>query len=292
MKTMLLKNCLYLLISLILFTGFSLNAQDKKNAPKEKTEPKTIQIKMIKIEKNGKKVTIDTTLTTNEQDEKALIKKLEGLVKDSDKQKKMEFIIDGEFPGLSELDSIEEQITMTVDPEEEFLYVSPDGESDFYLFDNEYLSSPDKCNGSHSDGLCSNCKMHLQLQNNFQPYQFLSPTDIITKFNIRKKRNGKKIVIKTKNGEFPSMFPVPPPPCPPGCKKIIMMNDGSSPKTLDNNMNDMKVKVKILKQKEKEIKDQQKQMLKNEEQMLLKEQEKLKEFQEKLQQEKQDKETK
>jgi len=268
MKKQIFKNSFILIISMLLLTGLNLKAQDAKKTPPEKKHQKTVQLKMTTIDENGKKVTIDTSFTTTEPDEKVIMKKFRSKDADKGKQITMEIELDDEFPEGLSADSLEKQImkqiTVIAGPDGEFEWNSNDKDFEYQFFNENEMPKVMKfdCCPQQEAG-CPMCRMRQQFGGQAQGFNFLSPTDIIKKFHIKKKRNGKKITIITENGDFWSMMPPPPPPvppCPPECtKKIIMMNhDGEMKdveKELKRQMKTMKVQDKAMKELEKAMQE-------------------------------------
>jgi len=251
------------MFSLLMLAGFSLSAQDSGKASKEKKHPKTVQIKMTTIDENGKKVTIDTTFTTTEENDRVIMKKFR--TKDSDKGKQitMEINMDDEFPEGMNPDSLEKkimkEITVIAGPDGEFEWSSKDGDFDYQLFNENDMPKVLKFD---CDPLPGNPGPMFPFQQQFngqaQGFNFLAPNDIIKKFSIKKKRNGKKITIITENGDFWNMMPPPPPPpvppCPPDCtKKIIMMNHDGAMKKAEMEMRKAEKEMKKADEKMKKI---------------------------------------
>lgn len=271
MKTNMMKSGIFFLVSLMLLIGSGLQAQDSKKAPKEKQSRKTVQIKMTTIDENGKKITIDTSFTTTEADEKVIMKKFSTGDKDEAKHITMEIEMDDDFPLGLNPDSLEKkimkEITVIAGPDGEFEWTTKDGDFDYSFFNERDMPKVMKFDcGPDQESGCPMCRLRQQFPGYNQGFNFLSPTDIIKKFDIRKKRNGKKIIIVTENGDFWSMMPPPPPPvppCPPECtKKVIMLNHDGAMKKVEKEMRkaekDMKKAEKDMKKMEMEMEKQEK----------------------------------
>ncbi len=270
MKTKIMKSGIFFLLSLMLMLGSGLQAQESKKSPKEKQNRKTVQIKMTTIDENGKKVSIDTTFTTTEEDDKVIMKKFRTRDKEDAKHITMEIEMEDDFPEGLNPDSLEKkimkEITVIAGPDGEFNWSSKDGDFDYSFFNDGDMPKVMKFDcGPQQDQTCPMCRLRQQFPGYQQGFNFLSPTDIIKKLDIRKKRNGKKIIIETENGDFWSMMPPPPPvpPCPPECtKKVIMMNHDGAMKKVEKEMRkaekDMKKADKEMKRIEMELEKQEK----------------------------------
>lgn len=258
------------MFSLLMLAGFSLSAQDSGKPTKEKKQQKTVQIKMTTIDENGKKVTIDTSFTTTESDDKVIMKKFRTKDSDQAKQITMEIEMDDEFPEGMSRDSLEKkimkEITVIAGPDGEFEWHTGDADMDYQFFNEN--EGPKVLKFGCEPAPANPCIMppfQQPFNGQAQGFNFLAPNDIIKKFSIKKKRNGKKITIITENGDFWNMMPPPPPvpPCPPECtKKIIMMNHDGAMKKVEMEMRkaekDMKKADEKMKKIEMEMEKQEK----------------------------------
>lgn len=251
MKTSVLKNFLLILISLTLVTGNDLIAQDNNKKPAEKKSKKTVHLIITSTDENGKTETTDTTFTTDETNKQIIYK--DNIIINPDDTKYFNFDFDKFLPGDLALDSLEKHIS-----DDYSLYINPDPDElalQGWMYNgyNDQDESDD-----HNCCNCPFCRFSKKFSDKLNSHSLISSDDIIKKFDIRKKKHGKKIIIHTEDNDeltlFPPSLPLPLlPPCPSTCKKkVIIAGNGKVYQQSDNNDMENVIKEKELKIKESE----------------------------------------
>ncbi len=216
MKTSIVKGRLLMLsLAVCMFILKPVHAQDKPESTKEKKHAVKIKIKTDGGE--TRVISIDTLLPSGEKMEQVLreIETTLKLKEDALKQLEIELQIDEE--ALDSLGKKMKKIVILGDEAGDILQDLPES-----AFEWEVLKEPwDSYSSCMDEYRVKRGEFLSQMPRHpFNPdswLQQMTPWGKVTKYKIRKKRNGRKIIIKTEHvdGDVSFMFPAPPVPPPP-----------------------------------------------------------------------------
>ncbi|MHC1706681.1 MAG: hypothetical protein AB9842_04055 [Bacteroidales bacterium] len=215
------KGIQYYIVSLLIL-GFSLqtlNAQDQKSSKNKKEAKKSMRIKVITKDDDGKVKNIDTIFRYGGSgDDSVIIREIftdNNLKEIAEQLKEMEITLDLE---MDSLDSLTKEITATVMMDDFPLKGDLNPYEYFWQgegHDPELL--PDRNARDWCEGMSGHRKMfyYPPQQENQGWTQGYTPWGKIREIKVKDKKRGKKVVIRTEDPDYFEFMSPPIPPAPP-----------------------------------------------------------------------------